>query len=52
MAGSITPTNQFAAQAGPIPLSQLDANFNQAAVQLNSLTTFSNPYIDLSLIHI
>lgn len=46
MAGNITPTNQFAAQAGPIPLSQLDANFNQSATQLNSLTTFSNPYLD------
>ena len=46
MAGSIFVTNQFAAQAGPIPLSQLDANFNQDAQALNSLSTFSNWFLD------
>jgi len=46
MAGSITPTNQFAAQSGPIPLSQLDTNFTQSATALNSLTTFNNYYQD------
>jgi hypothetical protein len=46
MAGSINVINQFAAQAGPIPLSQLDANFSQDAQALNSLGTFSNYYQD------
>jgi len=51
MAGSITPTNQFAAQAGPIPLSQLDANFSQDAQALNSLGTFTNYYQDTGTVN-
>lgn len=42
------PTNTFQNQAGPIPLSQLDVNFTQAATALNTLTTFSNYFLDSS----
>lgn len=41
-------TNVFAAQTGPIPLSQLDADFTQAANKLNNLTTPANYFVDSS----
>jgi hypothetical protein len=46
MAGSVVPSNVFQNQAGPIPLSQLDTNFNQLAAAINSLLTFGNYYTD------
>ena len=42
MAGSIVINNTFAAQAGPIPLSQLDTNFSQLVTAVNNTVTFSN----------
>lgn len=41
-------SNTFATQPGPIPLSQLDANFSAAAVALNSLSNYSNYFVDSS----
>jgi len=48
MAGSVTVPNQFQAQNGPIPLSQLDNNFTALAGPLNAVSTFSNYYVDSS----
>lgn len=48
MAGSITIPNQFQNQSGPIPLSQLDADFTTVANAVNSTLTFSNYYLDSS----
>ena len=48
MAGSYTPPNQFQSQSGPIPLSQLDANFTGSANVFNSTLTYSNYYADSS----
>ena len=42
MAGSIVINNTFAAQAGPIPLSQLDTNFSQLVTAVNNTATFTN----------
>ena len=42
MAGSIVINNTFAAQAGPIPLSQLDTNFGQLVTAVNNTATFTN----------
>ena len=41
-------TNTFAAQTGPIPLSQLDTNFDQPRMVLNTMATFSNYFVDSS----
>lgn len=46
MAGSIIIDNTFATQAGPIPLSELDANFAQLVSEANSLLTQNNYYAD------
>ena len=48
MAGTVTITNTFAAQSGPIPLSQLDANFSVLATGVNSVNNFGNYYVDAS----
>jgi hypothetical protein len=48
MAGSVTVPNQFQAQNGPIPLSQLDNNFTALSGPLNAAATFSNYYVDSS----
>jgi hypothetical protein len=48
MAALITISNIFQAQAGPIPLSQLDTNFTQCVTALNTLATFNNYYTDTS----
>ena len=42
MAGSIVINNTFSAQAGPIPLSQLDTNFSQLVTAVNNTATFTN----------
>lgn len=41
-------SNTFAAQSGPIPLSQLDANFATAVGASNTLLNFSNYFVDSS----
>lgn len=46
MSASVTISNTFAAQAGPIPLSQLDANFTQLATAVNSTLNFTNYAVD------
>jgi hypothetical protein len=38
----ITITNTFATQTGPIPLSELDANFTQVATAINNIGTGTN----------
>ena len=48
MAGTITTTNTFASQTGPIPLSQLDANFTNVNSSINNLNIYSNYYADSS----
>jgi hypothetical protein len=42
MSASVTISNTFASQSGPIPLSQLDANFTQLASAVNSTLNFTN----------
>lgn len=44
----ITISNVFAAQTGPIPLSQLDADFTTVANQANTLSAYSNYFVDSS----
>lgn len=44
----ITISNVFAAQTGPIPLSQLDADFATVANQANTLSAYSNYFVDSS----
>ena len=51
MAGSVTLTNTFAAQAGPIPLSQLDTNYSQLAVAVNDALTYSNYFADTGAVN-
>ena len=46
MAGSVTGLHVFAADVGPEPLSLLDGNFNPLATAINTLSTFSNYYVD------
>jgi hypothetical protein len=46
MSASVIVSNTFAAQAGPIPLSQLDANFTQLATAVNSTLNFTNYAVD------
>lgn len=41
-------SNVFAAQAGPLPLAQLDANFTTAVGASNTLLNFSNYFVDSS----
>ena len=48
MAASITISNTFATQAGPIPLSQLDTNYSQLVTAINTLNNLSNYYVDSS----
>ena len=48
MAASITISNTFATQAGPIPLSQLDTNYSQLVTAFNTLGNFFNYYADSS----
>lgn len=48
MSGSVIIPNIFAAQAGPIPLSQLDVDFTTVATAVNTLANFSNYYVDSS----
>jgi hypothetical protein len=48
MSKPVVIPNTFAAQAGPIPLSQLDADFAVAAAALNDLATYSNYFVDSS----
>ena len=48
MAASITISNTFATQAGPIPLSQLDTNYSQLVTAFNTLGNFANYYADSS----
>ena len=38
----ITITNTFASQSGPIPLSELDANFTEVATAINQISTGTN----------
>jgi hypothetical protein len=49
MAGSITTTNIFQNQVGPLALSQLDADIAQPVTALNTLLTFQNYYPDTSV---
>lgn len=51
MAGSITISNTFNAQAGPIPLSQLDTNFGQFVTVVNDAATYSNYFADTGLVN-
>jgi hypothetical protein len=46
MAGSYAVGTVFAGESGNQPSSQLDNNFNQAQVALNTLQTFGNYYVD------
>jgi Chaperone of endosialidase len=46
MAASVTISNTFATQSGPIPLSQLDANFTQLVNTVNNTATYTNYAID------
>lgn len=46
MSKPITITNTFAAQTGPIPLSQLDADFTQVVNAINDPATYQNYVVD------
>jgi len=46
MASSVTLTNTFAAQTGPLQLSTLDTNYSQLATAVNTLSNFANYYVD------
>lgn len=46
MASPVTITNTFATQSGNVPASQLDTNYDQLATALNSLSSFSNYFVD------
>jgi hypothetical protein len=48
MSGNLTIANTFAAQTGPIPLSQLDTNFTAVASSVNAAASYSNYYVDSS----
>jgi hypothetical protein len=48
MAGSLVIPNQFQNQSGPIPLSQLDADFTAVVNSVNNALTYSNYYQDTS----
>jgi hypothetical protein len=48
MAGSLVIPNQFQNQSGPIPLSQLDADFTAVVNSVNNTLTYSNYYQDTS----
>lgn len=48
MSKPVSGLNVFQNQAGPIPLSQLDANFNLHAAALNDIGTYSNYFADAS----
>jgi hypothetical protein len=42
----VTLPNVFGSQAGPIPLSQLDADYNVLAAAINDIATYGNYYSD------
>lgn len=42
----VTIPNSFQAQSGPIPLAQLDGNFNALAAVVNDFSTYSNYLVD------
>lgn len=46
MASSVTLTNTFASQTGPLQLSTLDTNYSQLATAVNTLSNFANYYVD------
>lgn len=46
MSKPITIANTFAAQTGPIPLSQLDADFAQVVAAINDPATYQNYVVD------
>jgi len=48
MAGSLVIPNQFQNQSGPIPLSQLDADFTAVVNTVNNTLTYANYYADSS----
>lgn len=48
MSKPVSGLNVFQNQAGPIPLSQLDANFTTDTNALNDLATYSNYFVDSS----
>ena len=48
MAGTLVIPNQFQSQSGPIPLSQLDANFTAVANSINAVTTLNAYVLDTS----
>jgi hypothetical protein len=48
MSKPVTVTNTFAAQTGPIPLSQLDTNFSELETSINDMATYSNYLVDVS----
>jgi hypothetical protein len=51
MSASVIISNTFASQSGPIPLSQLDANFTQVASALNSTLNFTNYAVDTGAVN-
>lgn len=46
MAGNVTGLHTFAADVGPEPLSLLDTNYGLLTTALNTLSNFTNNYID------
>lgn len=48
MSKPVTIPNAFAAQVGPIPLSQLDANFTAVAAAINDTASYTNYFVDSS----
>ena len=46
MASSVTLTNTFASQTGPLQLSTLDTNYSQLATAVNTLSNATNYYVD------
>jgi hypothetical protein len=51
MSKPLTVTNTFASQAGPIPLSQLDADIAQLALAINDVPTYGNYYSDIGAVN-
>lgn len=51
MSKPVAVPNTFATQAGPIPLSQLDADFTAGLNALNDLSTYSNFFLDTGAVN-
>jgi hypothetical protein len=51
MSKPITVPNTFAAQSGPIALSQLDVNFSTIVSSINDTATYSNYYADTGAVN-